>query len=177
MAAPTCHETTVMRNGKKVPAFSRTFKLEKVNGRQWLKKSNQGNESVRIPATVQVKTTVREAVGQLAQRAAGRLFSVYCYQSGKKVGCSASVQIREITQCVPNDRQKTYKYNASRVLIREEDRGPRGQQYMNMVRSHKAQSRSSSSSRKSKSVKGGTRKNRNNRNQKNQNNKKQNKKN
>ena len=86
MAAPTCHETTVMRNGKKVPAFSRTFKLEKVNGRQWLKKSNQGNESVRIPATVQVKTTVREAVGQLAQRAAGRLFSVYCYQSGKKVG-------------------------------------------------------------------------------------------
>ena len=30
MAAPTCHETTVMRNGKKVSAFSRTFKLEKV---------------------------------------------------------------------------------------------------------------------------------------------------
>ena len=167
MAAPTCHETTVMRNGKKVSAFSRTFKLEKVNGRQWLKKSNQGSESVRIPATVQVKTTTRAAVGQLAQRAAGRLFSIYCHQSGKKVGCSASVQIREITQCVPNDRQKTYKYNASRVLIREEDRGPRGQKYMNMVRSHKAQSRSSMGSRISKSVKGGTRKNRNNR--KNQN--------
>jgi len=171
MAAPTCHETTVMRNGKKVSAFSRTFKLEKVNGRQWLKKSNQGSESVRIPATVQVKTTTRAAVGQLAQRAAGRLFSIYCHQSGKKVGCSASVQIREITQCVPNDRQKTYKYNASRVLIREEDRGPRGQKYMNMVRSHKAQSRSSMGSRSrssNKSVKGGTRKNRNNRNRKNQ---------
>ena len=108
-AIPKFHETTTVRQGKKVKAFSRTFKLEKVNGREWLRDSKSTEaRKIKVPATVQVKTTNRAAVGQLAQRAAGRLFSVYCHHSNKKVGCSASVEIREITQCVPNDRQKTY---------------------------------------------------------------------
>tara|TARA_A100001011_G_C14103503_1_gene753861 strand:- start:403 stop:957 length:555 start_codon:yes stop_codon:yes gene_type:complete len=136
-----CHTTTTVRKGKKVEAFSRSFKLEKVNGREWLRTSQTEKGPVKVHATVQVKTTSKSAVGQLAQRAAGRLFSIYCQNGAKKSGCSAAIEIREITQCVPNDRQKSYKYNASRRFIKEEDRGPFGQKYINEVRSQRAQSR------------------------------------
>ena len=155
-AAPHFMETMKVVKGRRVKAYSRSFKLVSVNGRQWMRKVN-GDSQVKIPASLQVKTTSRQAVGQLAKRAASKLFSIYCHHTNKKGDCVASIVIREITKCVPNDKQKVYKYSAGRKVIKEPDRGPFGQEYVNVLHTQKPQSlrrdRSRSGSSKGKSKK------------------------
>ena len=138
-AAPHFMETMKVVKGRRVTAYSRSFKLVSVNGRQWMRKVN-GDSQVKIPASVQVKTTSRPAVGQLAKRAASKLFSIYCHHTNKKGDCVASIVIREITKCVPNEKQKVYKYSAGRKVIKEEERGPFGQEYVNVLHTQKPQS-------------------------------------
>ena len=154
-AYPKFMETTKLKKGKKIKAYSRTFKLVSVNNRQWSRKVDSDKSDTKIIPSVQVKTTSRDAVGQLAKRAAGKLFSIYCHHTNKKADCTASIVIREITKCVPSDKQKTYKYTAGRKLIRKEDRGPFGQEYINMVHSQKPHSikKRGSNSRLNRSMK------------------------
>ena len=83
MAAPTCHETTVMRNGNKVSAFSRTFKLLFEGGDASLEligETDPLESEIQIYAQPPGKrnTSIRLlSSGEKALTAIGLLFSIY----------------------------------------------------------------------------------------------------